>query len=438
MGCCTCQNYCIIETETSSLYAFGHKEVFDNLKINKERIKSIKSLNLIKAYSPSVIITDSNDNYWCNGSNRLGWFGCDPPKNETKDGKDFIYHWQENDFFKKSNVSIDFISTSVNGGLAFWITKDGQAYATGHNPYGELGLNPKECDRNVRTPTLIQSLTNVIDIRGCEYSSIALCGFDKEKVTKIVSYWVRSGSETDTFAGDIVEIVCNYTVGGTVYRAGLWKKTDRDWEWDDPVPIEQFEEIESDEQFENGCVVSIACGKNFQCILNDKGVVFIFGNEVYIGDDSPPSYQYKPVIMSYFVENKIFITSISMGRDHVMALDKDSNVYRWGKFIRSRDPPKLIEELRGYNIVEIKAEDNYCYARSDNNLHWVWGYNNYYELKMEQNWYWVDSRCGSRIDKPFMINDLFYEKSGGKMIKDVYFGHKVMYVVGVDDDANDQ
>ena len=131
----------------------------------------------------------------------------------------------------------------------------------------------------------------------------------------------------------------------------------------------------------------------------------------------------KTRLIEYFKSNRIFITKICCDKLHSLALDNNGNVWKWILML-GQPKPWIIEWLRPYQIIDIKAGNGIYYARSNNDEYRLWGNNDYgqceLENRKEQQW----------NIKYKLINDIFYKKTKCK-IKDVYFGLNNVYIVGL-------
>ena len=190
-------------------------------------------------------------------------------------------------------------------------------------------------------------------------------------------------------------------------------------------------------EYKQECIMAASCGQ-FVCyclMLDEKGQVWGYGNAI-----NGNKLYFQPERIPYFVKNKIFIKKICNGNGHNLALDDNGHLYSWGnngvgqcgiiftQYSGTIMQPMMIEKLKGHQIVDIKADGDYSYAKSDENLHWVWGDNKYGQLTLQR----MNEKYHAKdVKEPCVINDKFYKMSGKTcVIKNVYFGHETMYVVG--------
>ena len=139
-------------------------------------------------------------------------------------------------------------------------------------------------------------------------------------------------------------------------------------------------------------IIKIAAGSNHYLFLDSKGNVWSMGGNGYgqLGHGNKFDSHITPDRIAWFLKNGIKIVDIACGFDHSLAVDNDGKVYGWGydKYSQcghgqnmdtSCDVPKLIESLRGYNIVEIKCGSHHSYCRSLDGNHFMFGRNEYNE-----------------------------------------------------------
>ena len=379
------------------LYLFGNVKKAKDLN-NKVLVKSIRNINI---FSSNFIVTDRDNNYWVNGWQRNVYnpiFSKDiykPPKYEK-------------------------ICSSLGNNSIFWITSNGELY--------------EKMSKYNSAPYMkqITALKNVIDTQGSIAHNVALCGSslisDAEEIKGIISFWCSHDSLI--FPADIITIILRY-FGQIGTRLYLQKKSGH--------PInKKWKKISG---FKNICIVSISCGRDYSLFLDKTGKVYSCGanqsGQLGLGKSNEYRYQstiFKPTLLPYFASNKIMIQKICSGYHHNLALDTENNVYSWGlnghgqcalyedKKYQSElaVTPRLIQFFEEFCIVDIKADGDNSYAKSDGNLHWIWGDNRYGQCFL--------GNPGERQSVPFMMNDIFFEKTKAK-IKDVYLGGNVTYIV---------
>ena len=86
-------------------------------------------------------------------------------------------------------------------------------------------------------------------------------------------------------------------------------------------------------------------------------------------------------------------------------------------------------KLEEFEIVDIKCKRNNSYARSKDGKHWIWGRNAVGECSLDtlvQHMAYGENR---RM-YPFRIDKIFYKLTNA-VIKEVYLGFKVTYIVGI-------
>ena len=427
-------------------------------------VPNIKSMDLGNACG---IITDFNDNYWVNGRNVYGEL-C------IQENISYISGWKQISYFNDNNISIYKICSSLHS-RTFWISNNGEIYATGSNNYGELGLgHSKHC----YIPQKCQNLQNVIDIKCGKYHSIALCASllsDYNNITKIISYLLRECNIRQSLNNSALSAIHKYSSDMTtrVYSTGFnerfdygqsglyWKHSfikqnasNFEWSW---IKFDSVQSVnkknQSDKPDINGDyprIVSIACGNMFSLFLDDKGRVYSCGynkdGELGLGD-TVTNKELGPTLITYFVKQNIKITKICCGDEHSLGLTDKGKVYSWGnnyslqcgharnnngdnddyvefdsyEYELTVSVPRIIKELDRYFIIDIKACKHNSYAKSINNRHFMWGTNGSGQCIASKN----------NVCPPRVLNNTF-RGTTGKEIRDVYLGHRRTYIVCVD------
>ena len=163
------------------------------------------------------------------------------------------------------------------------------------------------------------------------------------------------------------------------------------------------------EYFKDKNIVSIAYIGNSGFYIDTDGQLY---GEVYF--NGPGRRRVNPaMLIPYFVENKVIVSKICGGGDeHYLVLDNHGIVYSWGYNYLGRlglgveikliETPHIIETLKDYTIIDIKASHGISYAKSKRDHHFLWGDNS-------------EGQCSlMRTNKPeqhvpLMINDIFYQ-----------------------------
>ena len=143
----------------------------------------------------------------------------------------------------------------------------------------------------------------------------------------------------------------------------------------------------------------------------------------------------KPERIEYFVVHTIKIMEICVGCSHSMAINDLYNVYVWGNNHRDQCgvgreesailEPLMVETLKDYKIIEIKASGENSYARSEDDRHWLWGNDDFNQCSLGIR---KNSNGWKSKKYPYYINDEFYAKTKMK-IDTVYLGCYSTYIV---------
>lgn len=233
--------------------------------------------------------------------------------------------------------------TAVCGGLAFSLSNrpktascatesKSQLFSWGSNQYYQLGLNDT-VSRTVPSPVDINA--NLIDIAAGEFNAAALTDLGS------VLTWGR-GQHSVLGHGD--NSLC-----GT------------------PRLVDINEKIAS---------ISMS---GFQCAaVTEKGDLYIWGANAP-GKVGPPSQPSK-------VPNLTDIKSVSCGRSHLLALNKDGRVFAWGKGYEGalglggtedQNAPVVVQALLDHRIVQIAAGNGFSVLLSDDGTVFTCGIGDY-------------------------------------------------------------
>eukprot|EP00871_Galdieria_phlegrea_P003019 jgi/Galph1/3718/GphlegSOOS_G2406.1 len=201
-----------------------------------------------------------------------------------------------------SLVGTDIVDVACGQGCSFFVTKQGEVYATGVGKYGQLGLGPlKEVDA-VTPITTIQE-------------PVVACA---------------SGDRHTLFV----------TENGHVYTCGYGKRGElglgtTEHRVDRPTLIESLANMEK--------IKKVTAGHGFSVALSESGKVYTFGsaNDGRLGHGEMPGgifaiNTYKssrtmekiPRLVKALEKERV--VSISCGSGHVFAIDEQGVVYGWG------------------------------------------------------------------------------------------------------------
>ena len=148
-----------------------------------------------------------------------------------------------------------------------------------------------------------------------------------------------------------------------------------------PTPINSFQ---------SQIITSITSGGKNTIILNNEGKVFVSGGNLFgllgdINQDKPnlnnEHYQKTFKLMKIFINKNEIITQIACAEFHVLALNKNGNVYAWGGNLYNKlgqssgiiGQPVLIESLYQKKIISISCGDYHSCALTDNGELYSWG-----------------------------------------------------------------
>ncbi|WRT68651.1 uncharacterized protein IL334_005630 [Kwoniella shivajii] len=146
--------------------------------------------------------------------------------------------------------------------------------------------------------------------------------------------------------------------------------------------------------------VKVAAGDSVSVAISDKGDLRAWGsfrsNEGVLGFDGVvghPTFQFTPISLPVF--NKIKISDVSCGTDHVLALTTTGHVYVWGNGQQNQLGRRVIERriknsleperlgLRG--IVLVAAGSFHSFAVDSNGVVWAWGLNTFHQTGLPGN-----------------------------------------------------
>ena len=316
-------------------------------------------------------------------------------------------------FFATLNINISKVCVNVNRACVFWISESHQVYANGRNMYGKLGLGDNE-DRFYPEPVdyLNELPYTVTDLQSTYNHTFALCLTNNQNVDIIILNWTRSEFNSNVIIPDAVSylVILFYCINKVLHSTmdGSWKEI---------------------EMFEVHNVVKIKTGYSHSLLLDSNGCIWCYGdNGGRFGTDEVGSIWFgidDPIQIPYFRDNKIRIKDIKCGENHSLAVDEHMRVWSWGyneygqcgtnKQHETR--PRLISGIldnHSYPVIQIECGYNHSYVKLKNELHFMFGSNEYNECIT------YDDR--ENVMDPFCINDIVAEKTEGRIIKSVSLG----------------
>ena len=131
---------------------------------------------------------------------------------------------------------------------------------------------------------------------------------------------------------------------------------------------------------------AIAAGEKFSLALDTDGNVWTWGENTsgQLGNNSTTNSRIPQKIQ---IENNVKIKAISAGREHVLALDTNGNMWSWGKnnngqlgnnsTTNSLVPQKIQSEVK---FKDISTGSYHNMALDEKNNIWTWGNNYSYQL----------------------------------------------------------
>eukprot|EP01084_Bolivina_argentea_P029132 54073_1 len=334
---------------------------------HKENVKELTRLNTLECIthidcsSGNIIFTIADGNYLISGKNEFGQcnFNVD---------KDYIFV-PSPVYFIGNNIKIMKVGTNVYANSIFWITDKNTVYGNICSGYPMIKKYP---------PSLIDCLNDVMDVKSTDIYSIALCKPLHVKISKlIISDWVRNTNYKQciniVLPTDIIQIISLYCIHfGHVY----WSKKDtKIWS-----KIDLFDD-------EN--IVSIECGGQCCMALGNNGTVWCAYKTPYEWieyETKQPDFK----IIPYFVNHKIKIINIKVGRYHNLAIDSYGNAFSWGNnglgqcgddTTNNIKVPKLIVSLFQHKVIDIKCGTYHSYVYA-NDSHYLFGGNIYNECSI--------------------------------------------------------
>ncbi|KAL9087089.1 MAG: hypothetical protein Q9159_003784 [Coniocarpon cinnabarinum] len=158
----------------------------------------------------------------------------------------------------------------------------------------------------------------------------------------------------------------------------------------------------------------VAAGDSCSFALTDTGFVYGWGtfraNEGILGFSPTTTIQRTPVKLAELKN----ITSIDCGANHVLALDKNGNVFAWGSGQQMQLGRKPVERTRAScliprqlgvpkkSIVKVACGSFHGFAIDRNDNVWAWGLNNFGECGLEQD----AGQSEATVGKPTKVPEL--------------------------------
>ena len=401
----------------STVFVIGHnvagelgfksiEEQTDLVESNiNEKCKNIQQIISGKKFSV-YIDNEETQNIWTIGDNLKGQCADHKPAADHK--------FKQLNYFQDEGIKIAKICTSPAAESIFWITDKNQVYANGANDFHQLGIGTKGHQYN---PVLVESLStqHVIDIQASTSYTIALCSNSSDQTIKILHFWCRENAIT--MPEDIINIINAYNLltkvlaigfasgGGT----GLSSKI-----------VSKWTEIDG---LKDKNIVKIRVGDGHSVFLESNGTVWTCGYN-YDGQCGLGHTEsvWKVSCVQYFVDNDIKIKEIECGWAFNIMMDYDGRIWMFGDNMYGQlgidggsvAEPMEIEMFRDEEVEIMRCGLAHVYVRCKGGKHYLWGDNSANECLMFD---------GDKKAKCHDITEIVKEKTGRKMIKDVFLGY---------------
>jgi len=357
--------------------------ISDGIRFGGKKIVAIEA-----GYYYSIAI-DEDGNVWTWGRNNYYQLG--DGTTSTRNTPTLI-----SDGIRFGGKKITAISVVSTGSSNLALDEDGKLWAWGYNSEGQLG-DGTTSTRN--TPTLI---SNGVRFGGKKLIAISLGRDHGLAVDEDGSGWSW----------------------GSNYSGGLG----------DGTTIDKYTPILiSDERFGGKKLIAVEAGNEYSLAIDEKYGVWAWG-ENYGGQLGTGTLGSRDTPVN-IIRPYLFITEISCGAGHSLALDEEGDIWAWGYnsegqlgdgTTTDRDGPVLISggvRFGGKKIVTVNAGIQHSFAIDEEGKVWAWGYNDYGQLG-----------DGTIVQKsmPVLISDGV--RFGGKKIVTVDAGYN--HSLAIDEDGN--
>eukprot|EP01084_Bolivina_argentea_P132169 233232_1 len=357
----------------------------------------------------TIFTNDNHENVWCTGYNAHGSCGIGNKNNPVK-------QYEPIDYFNINKIKIKKICVTVNGLCTFWITDTNTVYGNGLNDNSQLGFGGNN-KYDILTPTLINNLKNVIDVKSTDRYTIALCSKNSDKALIIIKHWSRNIK----LPNDIINVMMTFCSENTVYTTN---QNDSKSKWRDKWYNDEWKEIN---ELTDKNIIKISCGIQHSLFLTLHGDLYCMGkNKRGQMGSTDKNWQCirSPAMVNYFKINKIQIMEIKSGWGHNLVIDCNGKVYSFGYNLfgqcghgtRNNDVliPKIIEYFKNEKIVYIDCGHHHSLCKTINDNYYLFGSNYYNEC--------ITFDGISRVSQPFCIDKIIEEKFNHKRIKSICLG----------------
>ena len=325
-------------------------------------------------------------------------------------------------YFNEENINnIDKICINPAGSCTFWITDDNKIYGNGANDKYQLGLAGKS---NKAEPMLIRALQSrlwkIIDVQSALQYSIALAS-TAPTAKMIIKSWVRE-CDINTVPNDIVTMITTFYENNRIYSTEHGHGTVDDENMNGGLVHDKWSLLKD---FYDVNIVQIRTGYMHSLFLDSTGNVWSCGSNLYGQLGNKKNDGAFPLIIPYFIDKNIKIKEISVGAFHNLALDINNKVYSWGfnydgqcgdGSVDNIKIPKLINDLKYIEVLEIKCGYHHNYCKSKDGSHFIFGKNQHNECITDNNKIY--------ISKPFRINDIINKYYPDSEIKSISLGQQ--------------
>ena len=196
------------------------------------------------------------------------------------------------------------------------------------------------------------------------------------------------------------------------------------------------------EFFKDKTIIKIDAGLKHSLFLDQENILWSRGDDTegqlgYFHDRNVKFSDLIPAQIPYFMNNKTKVINIDCGANHNLCVDSSGICYGFGYNVHGECgvgktkshiiSPEPIDLDKKFKIIDVKCGSNHSYVKSGDSSHFLFGFDNENQCKLMKSS--EEKSQEHHVISPYRINKIFDVLTKGKVIKEVFLGYRLTWIV---------